>query len=638
MRYGYQPDLKHLRTFGCNCYRIMQDDEREGKLDARAKEMIFVGYDVATGLKFGKWRFFNPVSKKFVSGIDVVFDEESFTFAKVYKEVTTTETITMSEMFGEDVYVPPTIPGSVPIYTKTDEDPTPTYVFQDEVVDDVDIIVHWNEEAEPVRGSVVTVDAQDQQLQQTNEIFDANNNASVEERSDETGAQTTSNGTTNMTNDTTNQTQQPATEKVYVTQRGRKSVKPKPFFAAAALVECLNDPQTVEEAMSSPYAEQWSDAVIEEVSHLIGQKTWLIVGKVPKGFRILSTKFVFHLKKNIHLVITKFKSRFVARGCGQRKGFDYFETYSPVVNCDTVRFIFAWSLDHGYVIVHVDVKSAFIQSDLFEEIYISFPKGIEKLTRGLIKEGSFARLLKDLYGLKQAALDFYKTLKRVLGQDCGLIDLGSDQCAMKGNDLLVAFHVDDIIISGPIDKVEQTIQILRGSLTLGEVGPIQKFLNMHIKYEIGRQLSIDQSHVIKEVLNKFGMSNCKPVSTPAIEYERNGEALAAEQQQLYKSLVGSLMYIALSCRPDICYAVNRCGRYFADATAEDLIAAKRILRYLCGTMNYGIVYENEGTSENISMFTDASFASTESRRSVSGCVQIYKGGAIYFKSNNILTV
>jgi len=221
--------------------------------------------------------------------------------------------------------------------------------------------------------------------------------------------------------------------------------KGKPVASELNFLE-INEPKTYEEAVISPESKFWRDAMDNELKNIKERKTWT-VSRLPFGKIPISSKWVFRIKRNAQGKIQRFKARLVARGFSQRPGIDYGETYSPVVSFDTIRLLFALTLNQNWVNRHLDVDCAYLYGNLEEEIYMTPPPGLSEENC----ENKVLRLLKPLYGLRQSGRNWNFTLDKAL-EEIGFIRLKSSSCIYKYEEkALLAVYVDDLALFAESD-------------------------------------------------------------------------------------------------------------------------------------------------------------------------------------------
>lgn len=349
----------------------------------------------------------------------------------------------------------------------------------------------------------------------------------------------------------------------------------------------LLEPGTVEEAKGSV---EWASAMKEELSMINKNNTWQLVSK-PDHKKTIGVKWVFKTKLNPNGTVNKYKARLVVKGYAQVSGVDYSETFAPVARMDTIRLLLAVAAQKRWTIYQLDVKSAFLNGDLSEDIYVDQPEGF--VVKG--HEDKVYKLRKALYGLKQAPRAWYSKI------DCYLHQLGFQKSLSevtlyyKQSErglVVVSIYVDDLLVTG--EKESEIVKLKVGLMKqfeMTDLGRMSYFLGMEIQQKEG-EIFICQRKYIREVLKRFEMGECKTVTTPVNQKEKLSKSNVqdSEHENEYRSLVGCLMYLTAT-RPDIQYAVSILSRFLHCAAKEHLTAAKRVLRYLKGTQSYGVKFK-----------------------------------------------
>ncbi|CAM8895716.1 unnamed protein product [Rhodiola kirilowii] len=280
----------------------------------------------------------------------------------------------------------------------------------------------------------------------------------------------------------------------------------------------------------------------------------------------------------------------------------------------------------------MDVKTAFLNVDLEEEIYMKQPEGF--VVTG--QEHKVCKLVKSLYGLKQAPMQWHQKFDEVVLSD-GFILNQSDKCVYSkfddsGNGVIICLYVDDMLILGTnIRCINHTKEFLSSKFSMKDMGEAEVILGIRIE-RIEGGLALTQSHYIEKVLKKYKYLDCHPVNTP---FESSKHLLpnkgAPVSQLEYSRVIGSLMYAMTSTRPDIAFAVGKLSRYTSNPSKDHWRAVHRVLRYLKGTMNLGLVYSEFPSV--IEGYSDASWISNEEdHSSTSGWVFLLGGGAISWAS------
>lgn len=261
-------------------------------------------------------------------------------------------------------------------------------------------------------------------------------------------------------------------------------------------------------------------------------------------------------------------TRLVVKGCSQKFGIDFKETFAPVVRYNSIRYLIALATKFDLDIHQMDAFTAFLNGDLKEEIYMEQPAGFND------ESGRMCKLEKSLYGLKQASRVWNEKLNGVLIKH-GLSRSEADQCVYHRIDgskmMLVAIYVDDVLIfSNDSNLVNLLKTELSNNFQMKDLGEASSVLGMRItRNRKACSIAIDQTQYIKDMLSRFGMSDCNPVSTPLDLNQKLSAKFSPtsdeEKEKMcrepYMQLIGSLLFAAQVSRPDISFAVNLLSRY-----------------------------------------------------------------------------
>ncbi|KAL2886815.1 Retrovirus-related Pol polyprotein from transposon TNT 1-94 [Ceratocystis lukuohia] len=396
------------------------------------------------------------------------------------------------------------------------------------------------------------------------------------------------------------------------------------------------EPGNYQEAINHPtHALEWKQAIDTELKTLREFNTWT---RVPfeKGMKPVNTKFVFKIKPSRDNQPEKFKARLVAQGFKQIRGVDYHETYAPTPKQTTTRTFFAIVCELNLKCRKVDATNAFAQAKLEETVHIIPPPPLQE-------KGMVWRLNKALYGLKQASYTWRNKIVRRLSQ-LGLIPSTEDECIMAdpNGGIMVLIYVDDIAIAGPDEsKIRKFIEALSRTIDIKDMGELTSFLGMEVSRDKkNRKLWLTQTGYIQKMAEEFDMAACRarPISAPISSWEtlepRRPEEKGADKG-LYQSLIGTLMYPSVMTRPDIAFATSSLSQHITDPAERHLEAAKRVARYLRDTASLGIEFDSSrrgGTNELLVGYSDADYANSKDRKSVSGMIYTLAGGPIQWKS------
>jgi hypothetical protein len=414
----------------------------------------------------------------------------------------------------------------------------------------------------------------------------------------------------------------------------RKSKRPriaKSFGDDFAIYLVDDTPTTIKEAFSSPDADYWKEAIRSEMDSIMSNGTWEVVDR-PYGCKPVGCKWVFRKKLRPDGTIEKYKARLVAKGYTQKEGEDFFDTYSPVARLTTIRVLLALAASHGLLVHQMDVKTAFLNGELDEEIYMDQPDGF--VIEG--QRGKVCKLLKSLYGLKQAPKQWHEKFDKTM-TSAGFVANEADKCVYYrfggGEGVILCLYVDDILIFGTnLNVIEEVKDFLSKNFDMKDLGEADVILNIKLLKGENGGVTLLQSHYVEKILSRFGYNDCKPVSTPydpSLILRKNKRIM--RDQLRYSQIIGSLMYLASATRPDISYAVSKLSRFVSNPGDDHWHALERVMRYLKATASYGIHYT--GYPKVLEGFSDANWISdADELKATSGYAFTLGGGAVSWKS------
>lgn len=378
-----------------------------------------------------------------------------------------------------------------------------------------------------------------------------------------------------------------------------------------------------------------------EYDALMENNTWTLVSR-PINDKVLKSKWVFRIKTNQDGSIEKHKARLVARGDQQIEGIHYDEVFAPVARLETIRTLLASSVARKMHVHQLDVVTAYVQGDLNDDVYMEQPEMFEKPGQ----RDKVCKLSKPLYGLKQAGREWYRKLDNYL-VNLGFKNTEINPCVYvdcrANHDTVIVVYVDDLLIaSKSLTNISTIKRKLSRQFKMKDLGNVREILGMEVERqgELG-DVTIVQKGYIRDMLSRFGMSDCKPIGTPleqnidiaAIESENENEVVDVP----YRELVGSLIYLGNASRPDIAFAANFLSRFCNNPNLIYWKMAKRVLRYLKGTIDYKIRYSAE--DDCLTAYVDSDWAGdTSDRRSNTGYVAVLAGGPISWSSRKQRTV
>ncbi|PKU80918.1 Retrovirus-related Pol polyprotein from transposon TNT 1-94 [Dendrobium catenatum] len=392
-----------------------------------------------------------------------------------------------------------------------------------------------------------------------------------------------------------------------------KPTKKLNLFHSTCASEAPTAPSTFSEANKSI---EWRRAMADEFFALQTQGTWSLVSP-PLNSSVLGCKWTYHLKLHSDGSIAKHKARLVALGNHQEYGMDYTETFSPVAKLPTIRILLTIALHNDWPVQQLDVVNAFLHGSLSETVYMSQPPGFEDATH----PNHVCLLHKAIYGLKQAPRQWYNTLTSFL-VSLGFSHSTSDPSLLiltKGNiKLFLLIYVDDILLTGnDPTALNNTINQLQQQFRMKILGPVSSFLGISItrtqdSYFLGQKL------YAQSILQTAKLEACKPLSNPTCTKlpQVFSSDPVLDDPVMYRRITGSLQYLTLT-RPDISFSVNLLSQHMHQPQPNHVFLLKRLLRYIQGTLHYGIPIHK--SNFRLSAYSDADWAGDPiSRKSTSG--------------------
>ncbi|KAJ1041426.1 hypothetical protein NDA10_001955 [Ustilago hordei] len=353
----------------------------------------------------------------------------------------------------------------------------------------------------------------------------------------------------------------------------------------AANTAILNLDPTLGEAMNGEDAQLWKEAIRKELEGLEAMGTWEVVHQ-PPGVPL----------------------RDWLQGASHREGIDYQETFSPVAPLGAIRAILALAVQNNWEVHALDITMAYLNSTLKEAIYMKPPEGSG------VAPGKVYKVVKGLYGLKQSGREWNQEFDRSLRR-MGFFQVECAPCIYtkgQGEDMaIVVIYVDDTLVIAP--RLETVLKV---------------------KKQIGQRWKMEDSGYIDQVLAKHLDKRTKPTMVPMQSIPEGTLVASAAQQKEYPVIVGKLLWVANSTRPDLSLTVGVLARHMREPSQEHYQAAQRVLRYLESTRQVGLVYRASESQEPLVAHSDANWASdaTIQRRSTSGSVALVYGNPVAWKS------
>ncbi|KAG8493191.1 hypothetical protein CXB51_010608 [Gossypium anomalum] len=325
------------------------------------------------------------------------------------------------------------------------------------------------------------------------------------------------------------------------------------------------EPSSFEEAEAH---QGWKQAMINEMSMIDKNQTWELVAR-PANRKVIGMKWVFRAKHNVDGSLNKLKSWLVVKGFSKKYGIDYFETFPPVARLDIIRLLVALAAQKQWKIHQLD------------------PKGFKVAG----KEDSVYKLKKALYGLKEELRAWYERIDKCLAS------LGFERSISeptlyvkkKGDEtqLIVSLYMDDLLVIGGNNRMLADFKgKMEQMFEMSDLGQMSYFLGIEVS-QIQQGIFLSQKAFFLMILNKFSMPNYKATTTLVAV----GEKLSSQgdfekvDDTTYRSLVGCLLNLTAT-RPDIMFTVSLLSRFMHCCNVKHLQAAKRVLRYIKGTLSF----------------------------------------------------
>jgi transposase InsO family protein len=410
--------------------------------------------------------------------------------------------------------------------------------------------------------------------------------------------------------------------------------------AFAAVGRTQADPQTLKEALSRPDAEEWIAACEKEMDSLLENGTWELV-RLPPGKKAVASKWVFRVKHKPDGSVERHKARLVAKGFSQIPGIDFFETFASTTKWAALRAVLALAALEDLEMESVDISSAFLNGDMDAEVYMQQPEGFVQKGREWV-----CRLLKSLYGLKQASRLWQQKLDEVLSE-LGFSRIQSDASIWVWSNgtcrVIIPVYVDDMtIVSKDKSQVARVKVHLQKHFKLRDLGPTTWLLGVEIARDRSqRKLTMSQRQYIVDMLERHQMSDCHPVRTPmnpGCKLSKDDSPLSKQEAEYvakfnYPAAVGELLYLAGATRPDIARTVSYLCRFNSCPRKEHCDAVKHLWRYLQGTKDLKLTYAPSASPDLFVTYTDADHGGcADSGKSTSAYVVLMGTGAISWMS------
>jgi hypothetical protein len=575
--------IDHLRTFGCPAY-VLIPKEKRNKLAARAWKGVFVGYTDESEKLYLVW---HPEEKKAFRVRFVRFDE------------------TRSGLSDEDIW-------TMDDDSRKEEETARRQTAEDETDDGEDDIVSPNTLEEP-RGDDSSEGAREgieegANRQGRGSSYDSNisdvivvapgisNNDETLQLAPKTKTQERKERAASKKAKEDARKQEIRAETAARRERSRGDTHALKITEQAMMMGLQsNDTDvkklTYKQVADSPDFDQWEEAIQVEVDTLKRLETFSEPQQPPPGAEIVTSKLVFNYKKDRDGNIIRYKARLVARGYTQEYGISYEETFAPTIRLSALKTIIALAAKHGWKLHNMDVVAAFLAATLPKEdvVYMRIPPELQS------HFGDCVRVLRSLYGLKQAARLWYLLLTEFLQEiGCKAIPWDDTIFINEKTGVIIGAHVDDMLLTGgDEDAIKQVKEQLKARFEMKDLGEADYLLGIRIQRHEDGAISIDQSVYARDIVGEYldqKSSKCAtPMESDAVVNlcKGTGKELTDYQYKRFLELLGKLIWLCVT-RSDIAMAVNKIATFTASAGWDHWMALQRVLGYVSRTLKLGI--------------------------------------------------
>jgi hypothetical protein len=382
-------------------------------------------------------------------------------------------------------------------------------------------------------------------------------------------------------------------------------------FTATALFE----PASYRDAILHP---EWQHAMAEEIAALERADTWDLV-PCPPRVHLITCKWVYKVKTRSDCSLERYKARLVACSFQQEHGRDYDEIFAPVAHMTTIHTLLALASVRGWSISQLDVKNAFLNGELCDDVYMRPLPGYS------IPEGMICHLRRSLYGLKHAPRAWFQRFASVVTAT-GFSASAHDPALFvhvspRGRTLLL-LYVDDMIITGDDPEYIAFVKAhLSDQFLMSDLGPLRYFLGIEIS-SMPEGFFLSQEKYIQDLLDRASLTDHQTAETPM---ELNVHLVATDGEPLedptrYHHIVGSLVYLGVT-RPDISYSVHILCQFVSAPTQIHYSHLLHVLCYLCGTISRHLFFPRS-SSLQLQAYCDVLFITV---RTSSACQAHFPG-------------
>jgi len=422
----------------------------------------------------------------------------------------------------------------------------------------------------------------------------------------------------------------------------------------ACMSEDYTEPPSFAEAwdhVDKTERDHWRAAIKKEINSMIEKRVWKQIEKegMPSDRKAIGSKWVLKKRKN-----GIYRARLVALGYSQVPGIDFTDSFAPVVHDATFRIVLLLWIVKGWGSTVLDVETAFLYGELKEDIFMKVPNGLPEYLsdkQEVLPDNCVLHLQKSIYGLVQAARQWWARFTDVLTQDMGFERSLIDPCMLHrqrdNGELILCLYVDDILCVGNDAEIEQLVIELGRQFTIKNQGPIDEYVGCKIVSNTDRtKVWLTQPDLIKKLEGKFGptVAGMQRYATPAgpgeiiMRPQDPSELIDVMEQYDFRSGVGMLLYLVKHSRPDISNAVRELSKVMDGATAGHVKSLHRAIKFVLDTKDQALCLApnmNLTQKWELHAYSDSDFAGDrDKRRSVSGYIIFLAGAPIIWRSKS----
>ena len=407
-----------------------------------------------------------------------------------------------------------------------------------------------------------------------------------------------------------------------------------------------DEPQSFQEAWWDPdliSREKWREAICLEFKKMLDIGVWRYVKRIdhPNDHRLVGCRWVFKVKRN-----GVYHARLVAKGFSKIPGVDFTDNYSPVVNDVTFRVVVARMIIENLKGKVVDIDNAFLNGDLEHEIYMKIPEGYDEVIYPRVDKEDCLILQKAIYGLVQAARQFWKKIGDKM-QEGGFKLSEADPCMLYKEDekgvCIIIIYIDDMLITGKEEAIDDAVKVLQGYFQVKDLTSLEDYLGVQIvQSDDGKKAWLGQPTIIYSLEKQFGekVAKDKMAITPGTP-EFIGGKVDEKTQSMYRSRMGTLLYLIKHSRPDITNPVGELSKSMDGASMAQVTEMYRVINFVPEMKTLGLrmmpILNND--IWKLEALSDSDFANDkDTRYSVYGYIIYFCGIPVAWKSKSMKSV